>query len=52
MAPKLADEVNAAAIEQDISERTLRRAKKALRVVTERTGFGKEGKFHWRLPGP
>jgi putative DNA primase/helicase len=33
-----------------ISERTLRRAKDALGVVSERIGFGIEGIWSWRLP--
>ena len=33
-----------------ISERTLKRAKKDLNIVTEREGFGASGAFFWRLP--
>lgn len=33
------------------SERTVKRAKKELGVRSERVGFGKDGEWHWTLPG-
>ena len=48
--PRSALAVQAAAQEQGVSERALRRAKKALGVVVSRVGFGRDGVWHWALP--
>jgi len=46
--PVPASDILDAAEEQDISERTLNRAKTALHIITERSGF--QGALYWRLP--
>jgi hypothetical protein len=46
--PMPADKVEAAAEENDISKRTLKRARKSLRIVTTKTGFGSG--WSWSLP--
>jgi putative DNA primase/helicase len=46
--PKRADEVTAAAEANDIAPRTLARAKKELRIVSEKDDF--LGHWTWRLP--
>jgi hypothetical protein len=48
--PKPADEVKKAAAQQDISVGTLKRAKKSLRVVSFRSGFGEGSVWQWGLP--
>lgn len=47
---RAADEVVRLAKGARISEATLRRAKDALNVTVQRTGFGKEGRWFWSLP--
>ncbi len=47
---RAADEVIRLAKGARISEATLRRAKDALNVTVQRTGFGKEGRWFWSLP--
>jgi hypothetical protein len=47
--PLPAKEVKREAKERDITEPTLRRAKKRLGVVAEKEGFGSEGRWMWRL---
>lgn len=42
--------VQAAARDAQITERTLRRAAERVGVVKEKTGYGREGAWHWRLP--
>jgi putative DNA primase/helicase len=42
-------EIERRATEADIKEKTLRRAKKKLNVISERRGFGK-APWYWRLP--
>jgi putative DNA primase/helicase len=46
--PVSADEIGAKAIRMDISEATLRRARKVLNVVAAKEGF--QGKWLWSLP--
>lgn len=48
--PLRAREVLALAVQEGFSRRTLRRAKEALGVVSERIGFGPGGFSRWRLP--
>jgi DNA-binding transcriptional regulator WhiA len=43
-----ADEITARAIRMDISEATLRRARKALNVIATKEGF--QGAWLWSLP--
>ena len=43
-----ADQVAAAAEANGINERTLRRAKTRLRIVSEKSGY--QGAWMWRLP--
>ena len=50
--PRRASDVYAAAEEAGIAERTLKRAKTALAVDSERIGFGPDGHWWWSLPGP
>ena len=45
---RLSDDANEAARANDISEKTLRRAREQLHVVTGRDGF--QGKVTWQLP--
>ncbi len=47
--PVSSKEIQKAAREAGIAERTLRRARDALGVVAERSGFGRGGKWRWRL---
>uniref|UniRef100_E6PBZ7 AAA+ ATPase domain-containing protein n=1 Tax=mine drainage metagenome TaxID=410659 RepID=E6PBZ7_9ZZZZ len=47
---RAADEVRRLANEVGISDSTLRRAKAALKVRADRTGFAKEGRWFWSLP--
>ena len=46
----LQSEVQAAARQEGIAPRTLRRAREALGVVSRRDGFGRGGRHYWRLP--
>jgi putative DNA primase/helicase len=46
--PMPAEKVEAAAEENDISKRTLKRARKSLKIVATKTGF--EGGWTWKLP--
>jgi len=48
--PVEAEAVKAAAREAGISEKTLQRAKDALGVISDRTGFGPDGRWTWVLP--
>ncbi len=48
--PRTTREVWDAAQQQDLSERTLNRAKKALNIRSGRVGFGMEQKTYWLLP--
>jgi len=48
--PLPAGDVQKQARDCGFSGATLRRAKKALRVVVKREGFGADGKWHWALP--
>ena len=50
--PVSATDVKEEAEAAGISEKTLRRAREALRVNVERDGFGKGGKSVWSLPKP
>jgi hypothetical protein len=47
---RAADEVARLAAVAKISDATLRRAKKALKIKTRREGFGEEGRWYWSLP--
>ncbi|MCZ6492672.1 MAG: hypothetical protein O6933_01190, partial [Planctomycetota bacterium] len=49
-APIPAGDVKHTADRDGIKARTLDRAKATLRVVAEREGFGKDGRWVWRLP--
>jgi hypothetical protein len=49
--PRLADEVNNAAAARSISEATLRRAKKDLKVQSEKERGTPNGRIYWRLAG-
>lgn len=50
--PRLVREISLAAEQYGFSEATLRRAKKDLKIETERIGkFGKDHKAYWLLPG-
>jgi putative DNA primase/helicase len=46
--PVKADEITAKAMRMDISEATLRRARKALNVIATKEGF--QGAWLWSLP--
>ncbi len=48
--PMPVDAVLKAATANEISEKTLRRAKDELKVKAERSGFGGDGGWTWRLP--
>lgn len=48
--PVEAEAAQAAARAADISEKTLQRAKAALGVISDRTGFGPDGRWTWVLP--
>ncbi len=48
--PVEAEAVQAAAREAGIAEKTLQRAKDALGVISDRTGFGPDGRWTWVLP--
>lgn len=50
--PKPYKDILREAKDSGISERTLDRAKAALRVVSKRQGFGRDGGWEWRLPSP
>ena len=50
--PVEAKRVKAEARDAGIAERTLARAKQLLGAQAEKTGFGDEGKWTWRLPEP
>ncbi|OQA10845.1 MAG: DNA repair protein RadA [Firmicutes bacterium ADurb.Bin373] len=45
-----ADDIVHMARQEQINLNTLRAAKKEAGVVSERTGFGKDSKYYWRLP--
>lgn len=48
--PRPASELKAEAKETGIAEKTLKRAKKALRVTSLRVGYGEKGSFSWAMP--
>ena len=50
--PVPANDVKGEAETAGISDKTLRRAREALRVNVARDGFGKNGRFVWSLPEP
>ena len=48
--PIWADEIWEAAKPEGFSVRTIKRAKEEVGIVSERAGFGRDGKSYWRLP--
>jgi hypothetical protein len=48
--PAEADEMKKKARSAGLSERTLRRAKEALGILSVREGFGRDGRWVWSLP--
>lgn len=49
--PRLASIVEQLADDEDISKATLRRAKRAANVKSDRKGFGRGSEVFWKLPG-
>ncbi len=49
-APLPSSEVEALAVDEDITERTLKRAKKKLGIESKRKGFGTGSSVLWSLP--
>jgi putative DNA primase/helicase len=48
--PRWADEILDMAKQEGFSEKTLRRSKEQAGIISERVGYGHEGKSYWRLP--